>query len=157
VIDRLVLTSLESVWQAHEHGKPAPQEPASHDAHSGHEAHDEADDREITLLLLRYSTPLAAASLPRVINASERLQAASPAFESARLVSLLGVGADGLRAFGLMILAVAGLSVFVALFQTLAERRRDMALLRRAGTWRCFGCWAPRPPGCLLCCCSKAC
>jgi len=133
VIDRLVLTSLDSVWQAHEHGKPAPQEPAAHDAHSGHEAHDEADDREITLLLLRYSTPLAAASLPRVINASERLQAASPAFESARLVSLLGVGADGLRAFGLMILAVAGLSVFVALFQTLAERRRDMALLRLLG------------------------
>jgi ABC-type lipoprotein release transport system permease subunit len=34
---------------------------------------------------------------------------------------------------GMMILAVAGLSVFVALFQTLAERRRDMALLRLLG------------------------
>ncbi len=139
VIDRLVLSSLESVWQAHDHGKPAEQAPAGREAHadhsdhSDHSDHEAHDDREITLMLLRYATPLAAVSLPRLINASDRLQAASPAFESARLVSLLGVGADGLRAFGLLILAVAGVSVFAALFQTLSDRRREMALLRLLG------------------------
>ena len=85
------------------------------------------------MLLVRYASPLAAVSLPRAINASERLQAASPAFESARLVQLVGVGVDGLRAFGLLILAVAAGSVFVALFQALSDRRREMALMRLLG------------------------
>jgi putative ABC transport system permease protein len=122
VIDRLVLTSLESVWLVHE-GEPA----------------DEAErkvleaDREVTVILVRYATPLAAASLPRSINAGERLQAASPAFESARLFRLVGVGVDGLRAFGLLLLGLAALSVFVALFQALSDRRRDLALMRLLG------------------------
>jgi putative ABC transport system permease protein len=122
VIDRLVLTSLESVWFVHE-GEPA----------------DEAErevleaEREVTMILVRYATPLAAASLPRMINAGERLQAASPAFESARLFRLVGVGVDGLRAFGMLLLGLAALSVFVALFQALSDRRRDLALMRLLG------------------------
>lgn len=152
VIDRLVVTPLESVWQTHQHAPAqgartgaheAPQQ-VSHQAgrvHESHDAHqaDEApgqepdDDREITMVLLRYATPLAAASLPRTLNASDRLQAASPAFESARLFSLLGIGVDGMKAFGLLLLGVAALSVFVALFQALSDRRRDMALMRLLG------------------------
>jgi putative ABC transport system permease protein len=122
VVDRLVLTSLESVWRAHE-GEPA----------------DEAErrvleaEREITLMLVRYASPLAAATLPRAIDASPRLQAASPAFESARLFRLLGFGIEGLRAFGVLLLAVAALSVFVAQFQALSDRRRELALMRLLG------------------------
>jgi len=122
VIDRLVVTSLESVWLVHE-GEPA----------------DEAErrileaEREITLVLVRYATPLAAATLPRALSASDRLQAASPAFESARLFQLVGVGVDGLRSFGVLLLAMAGLSVFVALFQALSDRRRELALMRLLG------------------------
>ena len=114
-------------------GEP-PADPASHD-HDRDHAHDaeHAPAREVTMLLVRYASPLAAVSLPRAINASERLQAASPAFESARLVQLVGVGVDGLRAFGLLILAVAAGSVFVALFQALSDRRREMALMRLLG------------------------
>jgi putative ABC transport system permease protein len=121
-VDRLILTPLESIWLAHE-GEPA----------------DEAErrileaEREITLVLVRYASPIAAATLPRAIDASERLQAASPAFESARLFRLVGVGVDGLRAFGAMLLALAALSVFVALFQALSDRRRELALMRLLG------------------------
>jgi putative ABC transport system permease protein len=138
VIDRLVLTPLESVWLTHEAGHA---EGAAHpDREAGHPADHDADhpadhdaDREITMVLLRYATPLAAASLPRAINASERLQAASPAFESARLFQLVGAGVDGIRAFGALLLATAALSVFVALFQALSDRRRELALMRLLG------------------------
>ncbi len=121
-IDRLILTPLESIWLAHE-GEPA----------------DEAerrileDEREITLALVRYASPIAAATLPRAVNASDRLQAASPAFESARLFRLVGAGVEGLRAFGALLLGLAALSVFVALFQALSDRRRELALLRLLG------------------------
>jgi putative ABC transport system permease protein len=122
VIDRLVLTPLESVWRTHE-GEPA--DAAEREVLEA--------EREVTLVLVRYASPIAAATLPRAINASDRLQAASPAFESARLFRLAGVGLDGLRAFGVLLLAVAALSVFVALFQALSDRRRELALMRLLG------------------------
>jgi putative ABC transport system permease protein len=122
VVDRLILTPLESIWLAHE-GEPADEE----------ERRILEADREITLALVRYASPIAAATLPRAINASDRLQAASPAFESARLFRLVGVGVEGLRAFGVLLLALAALSVFVALFQALSDRRRELALMRLLG------------------------
>jgi putative ABC transport system permease protein len=118
VLDRLVLTSVESVWEIHEHGgKPAQR-------------------REITAMLIQYATPLAAAMLPRLVNASATLQAASPAYESARLFRMIGVGVDVLRAFGAVLILVAGLSVFIALLNALEDRRYDLAVMRMLGASR---------------------
>lgn len=118
VIDRVVLTSVESVWEVHEHGKPA------------------GGAREITALLIQYASPLAAATLPRAVNAGPTLQAASPAYESARLFRMLGVGVEVLRAFGLVLVLAAGLSVFIALTNALHERRYDLAVMRMLGASR---------------------
>lgn len=115
VLDRLVLTSVESVWEVHEHGAP-PGAP-----------------KELTALLVQYSSPLAVATLPRTINASSALQAASPAYESARLFRMIGVGVDVLRAFGVVLMLAAGLSVFIALWNALEERRYDLAVMRMLG------------------------
>jgi putative ABC transport system permease protein len=124
VIDRLVLTSIESVWQVHEE-------------HQGPE--DEADRkaleaaREVTVLLVQYASPLAAAMLPRQINSQSELQAASPAYETARLFSIVGVGVEALRAFAVVLILAAGLSVFIALYTALEERRYDLAVMRTLG------------------------
>jgi putative ABC transport system permease protein len=114
VLDRLVLTSIESVWQVHEK----------------HEANEE---REVTVLLLQYASPLAAATLPRQVNAQSELQAASPAYETARLFRIVGVGVEALRAFALVLMLAAGLSVFIALYTALEERRYDLAVMRALG------------------------
>jgi len=118
VVDRLVLTSVESVWEIHEHGAKS------------------APAREITALLIQYASPLAAAMLPRQVNASPVLQAASPAYESARLFRMIGVGVDVLRAFGLVLVLAAGLSVFIALLNALEDRRYDLAVMRMLGAGR---------------------
>src|SRR4029078_1710969 len=85
------------------------------------------------VLLVRYASPIAAASLPRKINAETNLQAASPAYESARLFRMIGVGADVIRAFGGVVLATAALSLFIALYHALNERAYDIAVLRTLG------------------------
>jgi len=118
VIDRVVLTSVESVWEVHEHGKPP------------------GGPREVTALLVQYASPLAAATLPRAVNAGPTLQAASPAYESARLFRMLGVGVEVLRAFGFVLVLAAGLSVFIALTNALQERRYDLAVMRMLGATR---------------------
>ena len=126
VLDRLVLTSTESVWQVHESGHaPGP------DA-SRHAAEPE-DGREITVALIRYRSPLAAVTFPRMVNSTTALQAASPALEISRLLHMLGLGTDVLRGFAAVLLLTAGLSVFIALWNAVRERRADLALLRMLG------------------------
>ena len=121
VLDRLVLTDLASVWEVHE-------------AHHPGEAHDENDEkREITLALVRYRSPLAAAMLPRWVNAQDGLQSAAPALETARLMRLVGAGTEVLRGFGIVLLAAAGLSVWVALLHAVRARQGDLAMLRMLG------------------------
>jgi putative ABC transport system permease protein len=127
VLDRLVLTPLASVWQVHE---------AHHDdkeMHAPHAPHDAEEGRDITALLVRFRSPVAAATLPRQVNATTALQAALPAYETARLMNLLGVGMDALRVFAAVLMAAAGISVFIALTSALQERRGDLALLRALG------------------------
>lgn len=123
VLDRLILTSTESVWKVHETAT----------ANDAEDLELLQQEREVTVALLRYRTPLAAVTLPRQINAETDLQAAAPAVEVTRLMRLLGVGADVLRAFGGVLLAVAALSVFIALWNAVRERRADLAMLRMLG------------------------
>ncbi len=162
VIDRLILTSLQSVWNLHARKASHAQEAGGHagvdheeeeghgddDAHghdnapdpehAAHEyEHSQADpDREITAMLLRYRTPLAAMTLPREINAAGNLQAAAPAMEVARILQLVGIGLDGLSAFSWVLIVTAALSVFAALYGSLRARRGDLAILRCLGATR---------------------
>ncbi|MES2425225.1 MAG: ABC transporter permease, partial [Pseudomonadota bacterium] len=123
VLDRLVLTALESVWQVHEDAT----------------ALDAADraalaaEREVTVALIRYKSPLAAVSFPRFVNTSTNMQAAAPAVEITRLLRLVGVGTELLRGFGAVLLLVASLSVFIGLWHAVRERRADLAMLRLLG------------------------
>ena len=123
VLDRLLLTATESVWKVHETDT----------------ALDEVDqkileeEREVTLALIQYKTPLAAVTFPRFINTTTEMQAAAPALEITRLLSMVGIGTDVLRAFAGVLLLTAGLSVFIALWSAVRERRADLALLRMLG------------------------
>ena len=125
VLDRLVLTPVESVWHVHEHpDADDPEEVAYKKQHPG---------KEITALLISYKSPMAAATMPREVNKSTSMQSASPAFEVARLVSFMGVGADTLATFGWYLIALAGFGIFVALYNAMNERRYDLALMRSFG------------------------
>lgn len=124
-LDRVVLVSPESIWFVHEGNITDPDERAVVEA-----------ERQVTVLLVQYATPLAAVSLPRRINSQTSMQAASPAYETARLFRIIGVGADVIRAFGGVVLATAALSLFIALYHALNERAYDIAVLRTLGAHR---------------------
>jgi putative ABC transport system permease protein len=129
VLDRLILTDTASVWHVHEDaGKPDHDE---QDGKAGHDPDHNADrdaDREVTMALVRYKTPLAAISFPRYVNTSTGMQAAAPAVEVTRMLHMLGLGTDVLRAFAGVLLLTAALSVFIALWSAVRERRGDLAL-----------------------------
>ena len=76
VLDRLVLVNTESVWFVHE-GRV--------DRSRGTKVVE--DERQITVLARAIRDAARRGSLPRKINTETNMQAASPAYESARLVS----------------------------------------------------------------------
>jgi len=123
VLDRLILTDTASVWQVHE----------DYTAVDAEDRQALIEEREVTLALVRYTTPMAALSFPRFINTTTEMQAAAPALEITRLLRNLGLGTDVLRAFAGVLLLTAGLSVFIALWSAVRERRADLALLRMLG------------------------
>lgn len=138
VLDRLVLVSVETVWAVHaphrqdhehEHAQDNAGKTAGAEAAAG-------PPREITALLVRYATPLAAALLPRQVNARSSLQAAAPALETARLMNLVGFGVETLRALALVLVAASALGIFIALWTTLGDRRHELAVMRTLGASR---------------------
>jgi putative ABC transport system permease protein len=126
VLDRLALTDLASVWKVHED---------MHEVDPEDKAVLEAE-RQVTLALVRYRSPLGAAMLPRWINAQDGLQAAAPALESARLLRMVGAGREVLQGFGALLLLSSLLSLFITQMALVREREGDLALLRLMGAPR---------------------
>lgn len=149
VLDRLILTSVESVWDVHgiEHDHHDGHDEAGHDHDDGHDHeeggvhHEEHADEaampgmepEVTALLVRYRNASAAMRLPSQINRQTALQAAAPAAEAARLLGLFGSIIAGAQLFGWLLAMSAGLSLFVALWSATRAREGDLALLRVMG------------------------
>ncbi|MDX1975071.1 MAG: ABC transporter permease [Rickettsiales bacterium] len=129
VLDSLILTPLESVWRIHAHEEQEEAEEHPEQAHA--ESHHE--DPEVTALLVRYKSPLAAASLPRFVNSSTSMQAASPAFEVARLMQFAGLGTKLMSIISLVLVAIAALALFAGLYKAADERRYDLTLMRCLG------------------------
>jgi putative ABC transport system permease protein len=139
VIDQLILTDLNSVWHIHDeaHGEENVEE--EHDNHEGHDhAHEDEKDteREITAMLLKFRSPMAIMMLPRTINEETNMQAAVPALEINRLLNLMGIGISALQGIAFAIMLIAGLSVFISLYNRLKERQFEHALMRSMGTAR---------------------
>jgi putative ABC transport system permease protein len=154
VVDRLILTSIETVWDvhgiAHDHDADehshAEEGAHEHGGHDGVHASEGAEPRglqargalrpEITALLVTYRNPSAAVRIPSLINRQTALQAAVPAVETARLLSLFGASVAGAQIFGWLMAAVAGLAILVALLAAVQARAGDLALLRVMGARR---------------------
>jgi putative ABC transport system permease protein len=127
VTDNIVLTNVASIWKMHE----------TKEAHAdGKPGAYENGEREITSLLIQYRSPMSVVLFPRMVNQSTSMQAASPALESARLFSLIGVGVDTLQWFAVLIMVISAISVFVSLYNSLKERKYDLAIMRTMGASR---------------------
>ena len=132
VIDQLIVTSPESIWDLHdEHDHDEEHE---HDHDEEHE-HDD-DDKEITAMLIKFKSPMNIIQFPRQINENTNLQAAVPSYEISRLFKLFGFGIETLTYLAYLIIIVSGFSLFINLFNSMRERKYEMALIRTLGSSR---------------------
>ncbi|OAV45678.1 ABC transporter permease [Lewinella sp. 4G2] len=166
VLNQVILTTNQTYWHSHEtheaaggdddaddhaghdHGDHEGHDHAGHD-HSGHDHADHAadaptslldadPDKEITSLLIKYknASSFQALSFPRNINENTDLLAANPAYEISEVRRQFD---SGQRILGILVLAitvVSALSIFIALYASLRERRYELALMRSLGAGR---------------------
>lgn len=145
IIDNLIVSNLESVWQVHHHEAADSSSDKEHQncqdhEHSHectHDHHEEkiqiADDAMITAMLIKFKSPVGLIQFPRKVNETTNLQAAVPTFEIGRLTNLLGFGIQTLNSIALVIMIVSGLSIFISLFNSLKRRRYELAIMRVHG------------------------
>jgi putative ABC transport system permease protein len=117
VIDNLILSNIPSVWVMHDE-------------------HESETEKEITAVLLKFRNKMGIVLWPRLIAQNTKMQAASPAIEINRLFSLFGIGLQAIQYLAYGIMLISGISIFVALYNTLKERKYEFALLRTNGASR---------------------
>ena len=148
VIDQLIVTSPESIWDLHDDHDHDEEHEHDHDEEHEHDHdeehehdHDEEhehdhDDKEITAMLIKFKSPMNIIQFPRQINENTNLQAAVPSYEISRLFKLFGFGIETLTYLAYLIIIVSGFSLFINLFNSMRERKYEMALIRTLGSSR---------------------
>lgn len=106
--------------------------------HDDHESDMTIDDpnMEITSVLIEFKNKMGVFMWPNLIAQNTKMQAALPTYQMNRLFDMFGVGLNALKylAFGIML--ISGISIFIALFNTLKERKAEFALMRVNGAKR---------------------
>ncbi|HLW62355.1 MAG TPA: FtsX-like permease family protein [Flavobacterium sp.] len=132
VADQLILGTVESVWHMHDHDHAPHDETTNELLVSETEVHPH-EGKEITAVLLKLRNNMAKITWQRIVPQNTDMQAASPVLEINRLFSLFGVGVSALKYLAYGIMLISGISIFVALYNTLKERKYEFALLRIGG------------------------
>jgi putative ABC transport system permease protein len=147
VVDQLIITSPQSIWDLHDEHDHDDEDHEEHHDDEDHEEHEhdhddedhdehEHGDKEITAMLIKFKSPMNIIQFPRQINENTNLQAAVPSYEISRLFKLFGFGIETLTYLAYLIILVSGFSLFINLFNSMRERKYEMALIRTLGASR---------------------
>lgn len=133
VIDRLITSPLESIWDVHKHHSE--EDDHDEDEHHDDEEHhyDKEDNKQITSMLVKFRNPMGLISIPRQVNEKTAMQAAIPKYEIERLFNFTGIGVKAISWIAYIILFISSIIIFVNLYKMVKERAFDLALLRTYG------------------------
>jgi len=163
VIDRLILTPVESIWEVHNHGDHEESSHAGivsaeeHDAkhteedhehevedhdhdheaeHADEHAHEEEHPHEEEREVTAYLLIKRLPMAPMILPQlvkNTNMQLALPAIEINRMNENFGIGMSVVKAVAVLIMVISFLSVFISLFNALRERQYELAILRTLG------------------------
>lgn len=139
----------------HEHHEPATRAGTTdahrHDEHGDHDHDHDANEaehhhshtslpesqREVTAILVRTTGPIVAMELRRAINKGNEAQAVLPGVEINQLLeSIVGNLRLLLLALAVLTVIVAGIGIMVSIYNSMSDRRRDIAVMRALGARR---------------------
>ena len=137
--DRGVFINMEGFYLMEDHAKPVDQE----EDFQGVEVDKTApngltlENREITSMLLLTGNPIFAPSLENTINEANTAQAVFPIKEISILFdSFVDPARDLLLVITILVCLVSAVSILVSIYNTMSERRKEIAILRSLGARR---------------------
>ena len=139
IIDNLLLTSLESVWDVHpeDHQKGSFDLREEHeDHHHHHHEHSKEEfhnNKEITAMLINYNSPRAKFSIPGLVNKKQQMMAAEPAIEIQQLLELVQPAIKVISVLAWFIFGLAFLSMVITMINSMKDRKYEIAMMRVGG------------------------
>ena len=128
--DRVIFTSMNSIWDLHEHGNEAVKDTSDH----------KEDEKTITSVLLKLKNPVYFDLVRRQINDNKyegiNAQAVIPVLEIKQLFDIIGNINSILLVISYLVIFVAAVSILVSLYNSMNERKRDIAIMRSLGATR---------------------
>lgn len=155
--DRAVFVNLEGFLLLEGHAKPvendaaataaaseaAHAEPADREEHAAHtdtvDHHEPLPEnqREVTSILVLATNDITSQALFQAVNEGNVAQAAAPAREVSNLFEgIVGFVQVVLLALTVLIIVVAGIGIMVSIYNSMSERRHDIAVMRALGARR---------------------
>ncbi len=130
-VDRAIYINLDSFYHIEGHELRAPTAPEKPE-----EKDNDPDPGQVSSIVLKLRSPITAFGLYREINDREDAMAAFPAAEIRKLFDIVGNIDRLLLAQAILILIVAGVAIAVSIYNSMSERRREIAILRALGARR---------------------
>ena len=121
ILDNLIITSLDSVWNLHS---------------NQNDILKNTNSLEVTALLLKYKNKTSVFSFPRLINKNTSMQAASPNLEISKLFKLTGEAHKIINYLSIIIVSLSFAGILFTLLNNINERKYDLAILRTLGFTR---------------------
>ena len=121
ILDNLIITSLDSVWNLHS---------------NQNDILKNTDSLEVTALLLKYKNKTSVFSFPRLINKNTSMQAASPNLEISKLFKLTSEAHKIINYLSIIIVSLSFAGILFTLLNNINERKYDLAILRTLGFTR---------------------
>lgn len=140
--DRAAFVNLEGFYLLEDHSKPVEEgvinEPATDPVGAGSGFTPlTIPEREVTTILVRNGNVFMAPTMQNMINEGVQSQAAAPIGEINKLMdSIVGPLLKALMAITLITCVVAAVGVLVAIYNSMNDRRRDIAVMRALGARR---------------------
>lgn len=157
--DRAVFVSLESSWILHAHDRREREGLIEHDEHDNHDHHDHEghdhpppttlddvtlDDQRITAIMVHgrtregRSTSASIGAIAGELRSNPLLTVADPTAEVNSLFELIGGIDIVLRAMAGVVLVSSSIGIMLALYNSMDQRKRQIAVLRVLGAsrWR---------------------
>jgi putative ABC transport system permease protein len=140
--DRVVFVNMEGFYLLSGHAKPLQAGEGLMSVGKSAEASDPntplvLEQREVTAILVRTSNPIVAAGVENAINEGQTAQAVLPVLEIFRLFDTFVRPIQRvLLVLTVMICVVSGVGILVSIYNSMSERRHEIAVMRALGAGR---------------------
>lgn len=132
-IDKVIFTSMNSIWEIHNHEAEEKYKERKDTTHHEYE-------KSVTAILVSLKSPVYFDLLRRQINENKyegiNAQAVIPVFEIKQLFDIIGNINSILIIIAYLVVFVAVISILVSIYNSMNERKRDIAIMRSLGARR---------------------